>query len=74
MEDDVLTEEEREFLNHNADEIRQFANNLFAGDVSISKRGVYQTLYMKAGGRQAICFTCGGSLRNMGLKLQARWL
>lgn len=74
MADNVLTEEEREFIQHNADEIRMFADSLFAGSVDISKREVYQGLYFKAGGRQSICWTCGGSLRNMGLKLKDAWL
>jgi hypothetical protein len=74
MANDVLTVDEQEFVKHHAQEIRQFADSLFAGSVDISKREVYQGLYFKAGGRQAICWTCGGSLRNMGLKLKDAWL
>ena len=74
MADNVLTEDEQEFLQYNADEIRMFSNNLFAGSVDISKREVYQSLYLKAGGKQSICWTCGGSLRNLGLKIKDTWL
>lgn len=74
MADHVLTQDEQEFIQHNADEIRMFAGSLFAGSVDISKREVYQGLYLKAGGRQSICWTCGGSLRNLGLKLKDAWL
>lgn len=66
----MLTEDEQEFIKWNAEEIRQFANNEFAGEVPISKREVYQTIFIKSGGRQTICFTCGGSLKRLGKTLE----
>lgn len=73
MADHVLNKDEQDFVNYNANEIRQFANEKFAGEVSISKRQVYQTIYVKSGGRQNICFTCGGSLKRLGKTLE-QWL
>ena len=73
MANDVLTEEEQEFIKHHAQEIRQFANDQFAGSIDISKREVYQGIFLKSGGRQAICFTCGGSLKQLGKRLE-QWL
>ena len=73
MADNVLTEDEQEFIKHQAKEIRQFANEEFAGSVDISKREVYQGIFLKSGGRQSICFTCGGSLKQLGKRLE-QWL
>jgi|14_taG_2_1085336.scaffolds.fasta_scaffold25449_5 hypothetical protein len=73
MADNVLTPDEQEFIKHQANEIRQFANEQFAGSVDISKREVYQGIFLKSGGRQAICFTCGGSLKQLGKRLE-QWL
>jgi hypothetical protein len=70
---DVLNEYEKDFIELNADEIRLFANEQFAGEVTISKREVYQSIYIKLGGRQNICFTCGGSLKRLG-KTLLQWL
>ena len=73
MADNVLTPDEQEFIKHHSDEIRQFANELFAGSVDVSKREVYQVIFLKSGGRQSICFTCGGSLKQLGKRLE-QWL
>jgi len=73
MADNVLTQDEQEFIKHQAKEIRQFANEEFAGSVDISKREVYQGIFLKSGGRQSICFTCGGSLKQLGKRLE-QWL
>ena len=73
MADNVLTQDEQEFIQHNAEQIKQFANELFAGSIDISKRQVYQTIFLKSGGRQSICWTCGGSLKQLGKRLE-QWL
>jgi hypothetical protein len=73
MENYVLSVEDLEFIHANADEINQLASEQWAGDMPIDKRETYQTLFLKAGGRQAICYTCGGSLKQLGKRLQ-RWL
>ncbi len=73
MADNVLNEIDREFMDVNADEIRQFANEQFAGSIDIDKRGKYQSIFLTLGGRQEICWTCGGSLKHLGKKLE-QWL
>lgn len=73
MADNVLTDEERAFIDANANEIRQMANLQFAGSIAMDKREKYQNLFLKAGGRQVICYTCGGSLRQLGRRLE-QWL
>jgi hypothetical protein len=74
MGNDVLTKEEQMFLNTNTEEIKQFAGSLFAGSIDMDRRDMYQRLYFKAGGKQEICYTCGGSLKHLGMKLEATWL
>ena len=73
MADNVLNEIDRAFMDVNADEIRQFANEQFAGSIDIDKRGRYQSIFFTLGGRQEICWTCGGSLKHLGKKLE-QWL
>lgn len=67
---DVLTKEELEFIHEHADEIKKLANSEWAGHMPMDKREIYQTVFLKAGGRQAICWSCGGSLRKLGMKLK----
>jgi hypothetical protein len=74
MGNDVLTKEEQMFLAANAEQITQFAGSLFAGSIDMDRRDMYQRLYFKAGGKQEICYTCGGSLKHLGMKLEATWL
>jgi hypothetical protein len=73
MADNVLTDEEQAFVNANADEIRAMANLQFAGNMPMDKRAIYQTIFIKSGGRQVICYTCGGSLKQLGKRLE-QWL
>jgi hypothetical protein len=73
MGNDVLNTEELEFIAVNADEIRAMANLQFAGNMPMDKRAVYQTIFIKSGGRQVICYTCGGSLKQLGKRLE-QWL
>ncbi len=68
-----LTADEQDFVKLNANEIRQFANEQFAGSIDMDKREVYQALFLKAGGRQNICFTCGRSLKQLAKRLE-QWL
>ena len=73
MPNDVLTKEELDFINTHANEIKQLANEEWAGHMPMDKREVYQTIFLKSGGRQEICYTCGGSLKQLGKRLQ-QWL
>ena len=68
-----LTEEDMEFIRVNADEINQLANEQWSGTMPMDKREAYQNVFLRAGGRQAICYTCGGSLKQLGKRLQ-QWL
>ena len=68
-----LTTQELEFIHVHADEIKQLASEQWAGHMPMDKREVYQTIFLKTGGRQEICFTCGGSLKQLGKRLQ-QWL
>ena len=73
MADNVLSEIDYAFMEENADEIIQFANEQFAGSIDIDKRGRYQSIFLTLGGRQEICWTCGGSLKHLGKRLE-KWL
>jgi hypothetical protein len=73
MGNDVLSIDEQEFMAVNADEIRRMASEQWAGHMPMDKREVYQTIFLKSGGRQEICYTCGGSLKQLGKRLQ-QWL
>jgi hypothetical protein len=73
MANDVLTTEELEFIHANAEEIKQLANEQWSGNMPMDKREIYQTIFLKVGGRQAICYTCGGSLKQLGKRLE-QWL
>ena len=73
MADNVLTEDERKFLEENAEEIRTFANSTFAGHVSIMKRAMYETIALKLGKKSTTCWTCGGSVKRIGQRLE-KWL
>lgn len=73
MADNVLTKEELEFIHEHADEIKKLANSEWAGHMPMDKREIYQTVFLKAGGRQAICWSCGGSLKQLGKRLE-QWL
>jgi hypothetical protein len=73
MADNVLTFDEREYLMANAKEVIMMANEQWSGHMPMDKREVYQTIFLKSGGRQAICWTCGGSLKQLGKRLQ-QWL
>ncbi len=68
-----LTKEESDFIYKHADEIKMLANEEWAGHMPMDKRESYQTVFLKAGGRQAICWTCGGSLKQLGKRLE-QWL
>lgn len=68
-----LTNEELEFLAVNAEEIKLMAAEQWAGSVPMDKRAIYQTIFLKVGGRQEICWTCGGSLKQLGKRLE-QWL
>jgi len=68
-----LTKEELEFIHEHADDIKMMAKELWSGSIPIDEREVYQTVFLKAGGRQAICWTCGGSIKQLGKRLQ-QWL
>ena len=73
MANDVLTIDELEYLAINSDEIKLMANEEWAGTMPLDKRAIYQTIFFKVGGRQEICWTCGGSLKQLGKRLE-QWL
>jgi hypothetical protein len=73
MANDVLNTEELEFMAVNADEIKRMASEQWSGTMPMDKRAIYQTIFLKLGGRQEICYTCGGSLKQLGKRLE-QWL
>ena len=73
MADNVLSIEERAFIDTNADEIRAMANQQWSGSMPMDKREMYQTIFIKSGGRQVICYTCVCSLKQLGKRLEP-WL
>jgi len=70
MEDNVLSKEDLEFINSNANSVKQMAHGLFSGHVSIEQREQYERITLKLGRRFNICWTCGGSLKRIGQQLE----
>ena len=73
MADNVLIHDELEFLAVNADDIKRMASEQWSGTMPLDKRAIYQTIFFKVGGRQEICWTCGGSLKQLGKRLE-QWI
>ena len=73
MGNDVLNTEELEFMAVNADEIKRMASEQWSGTMPMNKRAIYQAIFLKVGGRQEVCWTCGGSLKQLGKRLE-QWL
>ncbi len=73
MGDNVLNDEELKFLKDNEEDIRSFANSTFAGHVPIDKRQRYEGIALKLGKTSPTCWTCGGSVKQIGKRLE-RWL
>ena len=73
MGNDVLNTEELEFMAVNADEIKRMASEQWSGTMPMDKRAIYQAIFLKVGGRQEVCWTCGGSLKQLGKRLE-QWL
>ncbi len=71
MARDVLTEDERAWLQERAAIIRSLAASEFSGDVPVDERHVYERLAQKVIGFSfMVCWTCGASLKNLGTYLQ----
>ena len=67
----VLTEDERAWLQERAGIIRSLAAAEFSGDVPVDERHIYERLAQKAIGFSfMVCWTCGASLKNLGIYLQ----
>jgi hypothetical protein len=70
MARDVLTEDERAWLQERAAIIRSLAASEFSGDVPVDERHIYERLAQKTIGFSfMICWTCGASLKNLGTYL-----
>jgi hypothetical protein len=71
MARDVLTEDERAWLQERAGIIRSLAAAEFSGDVPVDERHIYERLAQKTIGFSfMVCWTCGASLKNLGTYLQ----
>jgi hypothetical protein len=71
MARDVLTEDERAWLQERAAIIRSLAASEFSGDVPVDERHIYERLAQKTIGFSfMVCWTCGASLKNLGTYLQ----
>jgi hypothetical protein len=62
-----------EFMAVNSDEIKRMASEQWSGTMPMDKRAIYQAIFLKVGGRQEVCWTCGGSLKQLGKRLE-QWL
>jgi hypothetical protein len=70
MARDVLTEDERAWLQERAAIIRSLAAAEYSGDVPVDERHTYERLAQKAIGFSfMVCWTCGASLKNLGTYL-----
>lgn len=69
MSDIVLSQTEREFIRANQTQIEHFANGTFAGSIGMEQRQMYEQITLKLGRRFNICWTCGNSLKRIGLQL-----
>lgn len=69
MSNAILDQREIDFIKTNQSQIEAFANCTFAGTVSIEQREMYERITLKLGRRFNICWTCGNSLKNIGLQL-----
>ena len=70
MARDVLTEDERAWLQERAAIIRSLAASEFSGDVPVDERHTYEQLAQKTIGFSfMVCWTCGASLKNLGTYL-----
>jgi hypothetical protein len=71
MAGNVLTEDERAWLQERAAIIRSLAAAEFSGDVPVDERHIYERLAQKTIGFSfMVCWTCGASLKNLGTYLQ----
>jgi hypothetical protein len=73
MADHVLTEDEEKFLQDNKQMIVDLAKNEFAGHIKHHQRTIMEAIAWKVNGRSfPICWTCGGSTRQVGRLLNSR--
>lgn len=73
MADNVLNEEELKFINDNAVMVKQLANASFAGTIGMDKRKHFEQIAWKINGRAfPICWTCGGSIQQVGRLLNIK--
>lgn len=70
MADNVLSSDEIAFIKANATTIKQFASETFAGHIPMEAREKYEHITLKLGRRFNICWTCGASLKRIGMQLE----
>ncbi len=71
MARDVLTDAEVQWLQERAGIIRSLACSQFSGDIPFDERAEYHRLAQKVTGFGfMVCWTCGASLKNLGIYLQ----
>jgi hypothetical protein len=71
MARNVLTDAEVQWLQERAGIIRSLAAAEFSGDVPVDERHIYERLAQKTIGFSfMVCWTCGASLKNLGIYLQ----
>ena len=73
MADNVLNEEELSWIQERAETINQLADSKFAGHMNMEDRGQYEQIAWKINGRSfPICWSCGGSLTQVGRLLRIK--
>jgi len=71
--DNVLTEEENNWIQARSKTINQMANSEFAGHIQIEDRVVYESIANKINGRGFnMCWSCSASYLQMGRLLKQR--
>jgi hypothetical protein len=71
MARNVLTDAEVQWLQEREGIIRSLAAAEFSGDVPVDERHIYERLAQKTIGFSfMVCWTCGASLKNLGIYLQ----
>lgn len=73
MADNVLTPEELQWVQDRAATVIAFANASFSGHIGMDDRATYESIAWKINGRSfPICWTCGGSIQQVGRLLRIK--
>lgn len=73
MADNVLNEAEMLWIKQREDTINAFADSSFAGNIGLEDRATYESIAWKINGRSfPICWTCGGSIKQVGRLLRIK--